>query len=719
MDFKLYTNALKAFESPSGDFYVTGTTSSTIRDRHGDSMTMNALKSMEQTAKQNLTVFLNHNYEVPQDLFGSVQDARIVKRWDEETGQEVYDLDIDIRVVSEDENPLAMKTYRAIKRGVKLGLSIGARVGKVQKAKSADGEDTYIIDEVSLLESSVVGIPANQRSYLQNALKSLRGEVESDEPSYQEAARKAAPDALKTGDFVVWGSSGGDARGRITRIVRNGKVSVPNSDFTIQGTPEDPAALIRVYRKSGDGWGATDTIVGHKFSTLRKIQPLKAADELVDLSKAVEIEGQPSPDKSPLIGSLYNLLSETTAFYLKAHGAHWNVVGEEFAAYHELFGEIYEDAHASLDPLAESLRKINSPAPFELKDLAGMASGRTESEGYEAEDLAKDLYAANEKLIEYIMVAFKAAADLNQQGIANFLAERQDMHQKWSWQLRSSLAEEEGETESEAESNDMEKNMSNEELTEKKTRVTVTVSTDGTESAPAAAVAPSAPAAQATEPEGEDDMDAVKASIEPDTKPESEVVEGEDAGKAEEPATTADAVAALESLGAVLVRSGDAERKYIAQGLIDLARDIVPGDAVAEEVVAEEPVVAAEAPTVEAEAAVVEAEVEVAPVAEEAQVAVEEVKAGISLEEIESLAKSALDSAIAAQQEVGELKERLTELQDSKARVEQDMEKAIGLIEQIVAQGVGRKSVTPFTVKTPESAPWLAPYVRRTLETQE
>jgi HK97 family phage prohead protease len=446
-------------------------------------MTMNALKSMEETAKQNLTVFLNHNYEVPQDLFGSVQDARIVKRWDQETGQEVYDLDIDIRVVSEDENPLAMKTYRAIKRGVKLGLSIGARVAKVQKEKDAMGEDTYVIDEVSLLESSVVGIPANQRSYLQNALKSLRG-----------GAERSEEDDL----------SGG-----------------------------------------------------------------------YEVARLVEIEGHQAAEKN------------------------------------------------------------------------------------ETED--------------------------------------------------STSAE-------------LEKNMTDEELIEKKTRVTVTVSTDGTESTPAAVAAPATPAQAEVGPEDEDDMDAVKASIEPDVKPEvgAEVAEETESEEEAAPSTTADAVTALQNLGAVLVRSGEAERKYIAQGLIDLARDIVPGDEAAVEVAAEEPAVAPEAPIVETDAPAVEAEVEVAPVAVEAQAeVVEEAKSEVSIAEIESIAKSALDSAIAAQQEVGELKERLTELQDAKIRVEQDMEKAIGLIGQILDHGVGRKSVTPFTVKTPEAAPWLSPYVRRTLETQE
>jgi len=174
VDFKLYTSALKAYTAENGELHVLGTTSSTIRDLHGDEMTLSALKSMEETAKQNMTVFLNHNYNVPDDIFGSVTDARIVKRYDQESGQDVYDLDVDVRVVGEDENPLAMKTYRAIKRGVKLGLSIGAKVDKVSKKKGDGGEDTYVIESVKLLETSVVGIPANQRSYLQNALKSLK-----------------------------------------------------------------------------------------------------------------------------------------------------------------------------------------------------------------------------------------------------------------------------------------------------------------------------------------------------------------------------------------------------------------------------------------------------------------------------------------------------------------------------------------------------------------
>jgi len=82
---------------------------------------------------------------------------------------------------------------------------------------------------------------------------------------------RAMPDALKTGDFVSWNSAGGRARGKIIKIERDGKINIPNSELTITGTEDNPAALIQVYR-SGE---PTDIEVGHKFSTLTKINPIR------------------------------------------------------------------------------------------------------------------------------------------------------------------------------------------------------------------------------------------------------------------------------------------------------------------------------------------------------------------------------------------------------------------------------------------------------------
>jgi hypothetical protein len=86
---------------------------------------------------------------------------------------------------------------------------------------------------------------------------------------------------VRVGQMVSWNSSGGRASGKVTRVIRNGKYNVPGSDFTITGTPDDPAVAIRVYR---DG-EPTDTIVGHKMSTLRRVG--KAMNQ--DINDAINI----------------------------------------------------------------------------------------------------------------------------------------------------------------------------------------------------------------------------------------------------------------------------------------------------------------------------------------------------------------------------------------------------------------------------------------------
>ena len=89
-----------------------------------------------------------------------------------------------------------------------------------------------------------------------------------------DALTKAKAGTVKRGDSVSWNSSGGTARGKITRIITSGSADIPGSSFKITGTKEDPGALIRVYQRDGDGYKPSDTIVGHKVSTLTKIDPL-------------------------------------------------------------------------------------------------------------------------------------------------------------------------------------------------------------------------------------------------------------------------------------------------------------------------------------------------------------------------------------------------------------------------------------------------------------
>ena len=107
------------------------------------------------------------------------------------------------------------------------------------------------------------------------------GEYEGTFPDDVQDVTRAMPEELSIGDFVSWDSSGGKARGQIELIITKGEIDVPDSSFTITGTEEDPAALIRIWRQEEDDdsglleWEETDTLVGHKFSTLAKIDSLR------------------------------------------------------------------------------------------------------------------------------------------------------------------------------------------------------------------------------------------------------------------------------------------------------------------------------------------------------------------------------------------------------------------------------------------------------------
>jgi HK97 family phage portal protein len=95
-----------------------------------------------------------------------------------------------------------------------------------------------------------------------------------DSPQFIRSEQRAAPGAVAEGDFVSWDSSGGRARGRIDHVMDYGTLDIPGTDFKIDATEEDPAALITLYEEVSGGWRATETQVGHKVATLTKIDPL-------------------------------------------------------------------------------------------------------------------------------------------------------------------------------------------------------------------------------------------------------------------------------------------------------------------------------------------------------------------------------------------------------------------------------------------------------------
>lgn len=141
---------------------------------------------------------------------------------------------------------------------------------------------------------------------------------------------------------------------------------------------------------------------------------------------------------SELTTALKTLLADVVAVYFQAHGYHWNVEGPDFSQYHDLFGNIAADLYGSLDPIAENVRKLDEYVPFMLPKLADMSTIDYKAVKPEPKAMVQALLKSNDELIKSLKEAFHKADKADEQGIADFLSGRIDMHQKWSWQLRAS-----------------------------------------------------------------------------------------------------------------------------------------------------------------------------------------------------------------------------------------------------------------------------------------
>lgn len=147
------------------------------------------------------------------------------------------------------------------------------------------------------------------------------------------------------------------------------------------------------------------------------------------------INPEGASSKQDLAQMLAVLLSDTVTFKFLAHGYHWNVRGINFPQFHDKFAEIYEDADDAIDPFAENIRKLGFDAPFLLTDYVSLTGIQATPVSADPVDMSASLYQANAYIISVIRATFEIANALNEQGIANFLAERDDQHNKWAWQL--------------------------------------------------------------------------------------------------------------------------------------------------------------------------------------------------------------------------------------------------------------------------------------------
>lgn len=142
-----------------------------------------------------------------------------------------------------------------------------------------------------------------------------------------------------------------------------------------------------------------------------------------------------------LISKIRLLQANAFIFYTKAHGYHWDVEGILFDQFHSFFEELYTDLWESIDDWAEWLRRLNVKASFDVMSALSTSNIKYDlnSDISNPVPMLQSLLNSNNIMINDLKNAFSIATAANEEGAANFIAERIDAHQKWGWKLSASL----------------------------------------------------------------------------------------------------------------------------------------------------------------------------------------------------------------------------------------------------------------------------------------
>lgn len=116
-----------------------------------------------------------------------------------------------------------------------------------------------------------------------DAGQSWANSIVKDERSQDDEEERAMAGEVKQGDFVSWYSPSGLASGRVEHVMLDGIYGLPDSNFALPASPENPALAIRIYQPAGEGWIETEMSIGKKMSDVTKINPLTSmrSEELI------------------------------------------------------------------------------------------------------------------------------------------------------------------------------------------------------------------------------------------------------------------------------------------------------------------------------------------------------------------------------------------------------------------------------------------------------
>jgi starvation-inducible DNA-binding protein len=151
------------------------------------------------------------------------------------------------------------------------------------------------------------------------------------------------------------------------------------------------------------------------------------------LETPTDLSGNAVPE---IAEALNGLVADSYALYTKTKNFHWHVSGPHFRDYHLLFDDQATEIFATIDELAERVRKLGARTVHSIGEIAKLQTIKDNDKDFVSPgDMLRELMADNKTVIKAMRAAHDVADKHEDVATASILENFIDAAEKRNWFL--------------------------------------------------------------------------------------------------------------------------------------------------------------------------------------------------------------------------------------------------------------------------------------------
>ena len=137
----------------------------------------------------------------------------------------------------------------------------------------------------------------------------------------------------------------------------------------------------------------------------------------------------------PVVMELNTLLADYHMYYQKLRNFHWNILGKNFFELHQKFEELYIDARAKIDEIAERVLTLRYHPISKYSDYLQIATVKEVSPLKTDQEMVSELIKDHSKILTQMRVVISHAQNAGDEGTLDMMGGYIRELEKYSWML--------------------------------------------------------------------------------------------------------------------------------------------------------------------------------------------------------------------------------------------------------------------------------------------